>query len=69
MKGISRAFHTLAEGTDPAESGRARAEADYQTRRALKLDPDNDEIRKLRDQVIKAQKIERKNHPKDISLS
>jgi hypothetical protein len=29
MKGISRAFHTRAEGTDPAESGRARAEADY----------------------------------------
>src|ERR1700733_2727219 len=32
MKGISRAFHTRAQGTDPAESSRARAEADYQTR-------------------------------------
>jgi hypothetical protein len=63
MKGISRAFHTLAEGTDPAESGRARAEADDQTRRALKLDPDNDEIRKLRDQKRKRsnQRIIQKN--------
>ena len=34
--------------TDPDDARRARAEADYQTRRALKLAPDNDEVKKLR---------------------
>jgi hypothetical protein len=40
-------------GTDPAEAGRARAEADFQTRRAVKLAPDNDEVKALRAEVVK----------------
>jgi len=31
------------------------AKADYQNRRTPKLDPDNDEVRKLRDEVVKEQ--------------
>ena len=42
----------VAEKTDPDVARRARAEADYQTHRALKQDPDNDEVRKLRNGVI-----------------
>jgi hypothetical protein len=43
----------LNEGTYPAEARRARAEADFQTRRGLKLAPDNDEVKKLRTEVVK----------------
>jgi peptide subunit release factor 1 (eRF1) len=32
--------------------------------KTLKLDPDNDEVRKLRDEVVEAQNAESKNHPK-----
>jgi hypothetical protein len=39
------------------DARRARAEADYQTRRALNVDPDNDEVRKLRDEVDKLLQI------------
>ena len=38
---------------DPDEARRARGEADFLTSRALKLAPDNDEVKKLRDEVIK----------------
>jgi hypothetical protein len=43
----------LKEGIDPDEARRARAEADFLTRRALKLAPDNDEVKKLREGVVK----------------
>jgi hypothetical protein len=39
--------------TDPTDARRKRVEADFQTRRALKIAPDNDEIRKLRVEVVK----------------
>ena len=39
--------------TDPDEARRVRAEADYQTHRAVKLAPDNDEVKKLRAEVVK----------------
>jgi hypothetical protein len=32
---------------------RAQGEADFQTRRAVELDPDNDEVKKLRAEVVK----------------
>ena len=32
---------------------RARAEADYQTRRAMKLAPDNEVVKNLRSEVVK----------------
>jgi hypothetical protein len=38
---------------DPREAGRARAEADFQTRRGLRLAPDNYEVRKLRAEVVR----------------
>ena len=51
--GRALADHALANGTDPDEPRRARAEADYQTRRAVKLAPDNDDVKKLRAEVVK----------------
>jgi hypothetical protein len=51
--GRALADHALANGTDPDEARRARAEADYQTRRAVKLAPDNDDVQKLRAEVVK----------------
>jgi hypothetical protein len=59
--GFALANLAVAEETNPDVARRALAEADYQTRRALKLDPDNDEVRKLRDEVVKEQNIEPKN--------
>ena len=47
------ADYGLEKGTGPDESRRARAEADFQTRPALKLAPDNDEVKKLRAEVVK----------------
>jgi hypothetical protein len=47
------ADHSLAEGVDPDEARRARGEADFLTNRALKLAPNNDEVKKLRDEVVK----------------
>jgi hypothetical protein len=44
--GLALANLAVAEKTDPAEAWRARAEADYQTRRAVKLASDNDEVKK-----------------------
>jgi hypothetical protein len=52
------AKYAVAEGTtDPADARRARAEADYLTRRAVELDPDNDEVKKLRAEVVKLLQI------------
>ncbi len=42
-----------AAGVEPDEARRARGEADFLTSRALKLAPDNGEIKKLRDEVVK----------------
>jgi hypothetical protein len=47
------ADYALEKGADAAMARRDRAEADFQTRRALQLDPENDEVKKLRGQVVK----------------
>jgi hypothetical protein len=39
--------------SDPDEARRARGEADFLTSRAVKLAPDNEEVKKLRDEVVK----------------
>jgi hypothetical protein len=36
----------------PDQARRARGEADFLTSRALKLAPQNDEVKKLRDEVV-----------------
>ena len=46
-------FAYLKPGGDPDEARRARGEADFLTNRALKLAPDNDEVKSLRDEVVK----------------
>src|SRR5204862_2447576 len=50
-------FAELAEATGVVAletvAGRARGEADFLTSRALKLAPDNDEVNRLRDEVVK----------------
>ena len=51
--GLALANLAVAEKTDPNNAQRARAEADYQTRRAVKLASDNDEVKKLRAEVVK----------------
>ena len=47
------ADQALKQGGDPDEARRARGEADFLTSRAQKLAPDNDEVKKLRDEVVK----------------
>jgi WD40 repeat protein len=47
------ADQALEQGSDPDEARRARGEADFLTARALKLAPGSDEVKKLRDEVIK----------------
>ena len=47
------ADYALSKDSDPDEGRRARGEADFLTSRALKLAPDNDEVKKLRDEVFK----------------
>jgi hypothetical protein len=47
------ADYAVEKETDPDEARRDRGEADFQTRRALKLAPDNDEVKKLRAEVVK----------------
>jgi hypothetical protein len=42
----------LKQNSDPDEARRVRGEADFLTNRALKLAPDNKEVKKLRDEVI-----------------
>ena len=39
--------------TDPNRGRKAMEQADFQTRRAIKLAPDNGEVRKLRTEVVK----------------
>jgi len=47
------ADQALKQDSDSDEARRDRREADFLTSRALKLAPDNDEIKKLRDEVVK----------------
>jgi hypothetical protein len=51
--GRALADYALEMGTDPDESRRARAEADFQTRRALQLAPENVEVKMIRDEVVR----------------
>jgi hypothetical protein len=51
--GRALAAFALEKGIDPDEARRARAEADFQTRRALKLANQNDEVNKLRAEVAR----------------
>ena len=51
--GMALANLAVAERTDPDEARRALAEADYQTRRAVKLTSDNNEVKKLRTEVVR----------------
>ena len=46
------ADYALEGNTGPAESRRARAEANFQTHRALQLAPENDEVKRLRDETV-----------------
>ena len=55
--GLTLANYAVAEKTDPDEARRARAEADYQSRRAIELASDNDEVKKLRAKVVKLLQI------------
>jgi hypothetical protein len=45
--------YALKQGSDPDETRRARGEADFLTSRAQKLAPDSEEVKKLRDEVVK----------------
>jgi hypothetical protein len=47
------AHWALKQGVDADEARRARGEADFLTSRALKLAPDNAEVKRLRDEVVK----------------
>ena len=47
------AAYALETETDPDAARRARAEADYQTHRAVKLAPHNEEVKQLRTEVVK----------------
>ena len=50
--GRGLADHAQEKGIDPGEVRRARAEADFQIRRAVKLAPDDEEVNKLRAEVV-----------------
>ena len=43
----------LKQDGDPDEARRAQGEADFLTSRALKLAPESEEVKKLRDEVVK----------------
>ncbi len=47
------ADQALKQGSDPDEARRARGEADFLTSRALKLAAYNNEVKQLREEVIK----------------
>jgi hypothetical protein len=51
--GRGLADYALSKDSDPDEARRGRGEADFLTSRAVKLAPDNDEVKKLRDEVVK----------------
>jgi hypothetical protein len=56
------ADYALNKDDDPDEARRARGEADFLTSRALKLAPDNDEVKKLREEVINVLQIQERKH-------
>jgi hypothetical protein len=47
------ADNALKQDRDPDEARRARGEADFLTSRAQKLAPDSEEVKRLRDEVVK----------------
>jgi hypothetical protein len=47
------ADYALKQDSDPDEARRDRGEADFLTLRAQKLAPNNEEVKKLRDEVVK----------------
>ena len=49
----SRRSSAQYNSSDPDEARRARGEADFLTSRAVKLAPNNDEVKTLRDEVAK----------------
>jgi hypothetical protein len=51
------AHFALEKETDPNEARRTAAEADFQTGRALRLASDNDEVSKLRAEVVQLLKL------------
>ena len=50
--GCCLADQALEQDIDPDEARRTRGEADFLTRCALKLAPDNQEVKKLREEVV-----------------
>jgi WD domain, G-beta repeat len=52
------ADEALKQGGDPDEAQRARGEADFLTSRALRLAPNNDEVKKLLKEVIKLLQVQ-----------
>jgi dipeptidyl aminopeptidase/acylaminoacyl peptidase len=50
--GCCLADQAFEQSIDPDEARRDRGEADFLTRRALKLAPNNEEVKKLRDEVV-----------------
>jgi hypothetical protein len=52
------ADEALKHGGDPDEARRARGEADFLTSRALRLAPNNDEVKKLLEEVIKLLQVQ-----------
>jgi hypothetical protein len=55
--GMALANLVVGEKRDADDARRARAEADYQTYRGVKLASDNDEVKKLRAEVVKLLQI------------
>jgi hypothetical protein len=51
--GKALADRALDKATDANQARLDRREADFQTRRALKLAPDNEEVKRLRAEVVK----------------
>ena len=54
--GLALTDLAVAEKADPDDALRARAEADYQTHRALKLAPENGEVKRLSAEVVETLK-------------
>src|SRR5262249_44023903 len=61
--GKALAVYVWEAGTDPDKARQAKGEADFQTLRALKLAPDNDEVKKLRAEVVAIFQNEIKTYP------
>jgi len=54
------AEYARQQHSTPDEAPRARGEADFLTNRALKLAPDNNEVKQLRDEVVKLLELKTK---------